>query len=226
MENASKALVIAGTVLISILVISVGILVFNQMSDYQKSRSDLVKDKQVAKFNEGFTQYINDDIKGIDIITVANKVNDYNKKEIDYGVINYDKKIDMTIDMTKYDQTNSIFEKKSYNSEEFINKIKQYTNLEEKYSIKVLGLLYSNIESLKKYYSEGKVTEGKDIKQVLGTERYNETELIKEITRGSFSELEKYSEYAEFKGKPFKGNEPKYNEKGQINEMSFEFVKK
>ena len=217
MENASKALVIAGTVLISILVISVGILVFNQMSDYQKSRSDLVKDKQVAKFNEGFTQYINDDIKGIDIITVANKVNDYNNKKIDYGVINYDQKINMTINMTKYDQTNSIFEKKSYNSEEFINKIKQYTNLEEKYSIKVLGLLYSNIEGLR--------NKDKTVEQVLGTNRYNGKDLITDINNGDFSELEKYSEYAEFKGKQFKGNEPEY-EKGQIKNMSFEFVKK
>ena len=218
MENASKALVIAGTVLISILVISVGILAFNKMSDYQKSSSDLVKDKQVAKFNEGFTQYINDDIKGIDLITVANKVNDYNNKKIDYGVINYDQKINMTINMTKYNEKNrnSIFKNQYNSSSAFINDIKPYINLEDEYSIKVLELLYSNIESLR--------NKDKTVEQVLGTNRYNGKNLITNINNGNFSELEKYSEYAEFKGKQFKGNEPEY-EKAQIKKMSFEFVK-
>lgn len=37
MENASKALIIAGAILISILLISVGVLIMNSTGDTQKS---------------------------------------------------------------------------------------------------------------------------------------------------------------------------------------------
>ena len=74
MENASKALVIAGGVLITILVVSLFILFVNQVSDFEKSRSDEVKDSQLASFNEQFTQYARNDLKGVDLISLINKV--------------------------------------------------------------------------------------------------------------------------------------------------------
>ena len=81
MENESKALLMAGGVLIALLVISLVVLAFTQMSDYQKSQSDLVKTGQLAEFNEQFVQYVRDDINGIDLVTLANKVVSFNQKE-------------------------------------------------------------------------------------------------------------------------------------------------
>ena len=40
MENASKALVMAGGILIALLVIGALLLMFNQVSDYQRSGTD------------------------------------------------------------------------------------------------------------------------------------------------------------------------------------------
>ncbi len=232
MENASKALVIAGTILISILVISVAVLSFNKMSDYQKSKSDLIKDNQISKFNEGFTQYIRNDTLGIDIITLANKVIDYNNKKIDYGVIDYNQTITLEIDMKKYNPTygNSLFQKKNYiiqksTDEFFKNIINKYTTLESKYTLKVMSALSSNIETLKKFYGEGNEFDGKTIEEVVGNKKLNNSELENEFKNKNFKTLELYSEYSEFKGAKFKGLEPEYKN-GQITKLSFQYMGK
>ncbi len=55
MENASKALIIAGAILLAILIISLGILIYNQASTVaQKNGMDEV---EVSSFNQKFTQY-------------------------------------------------------------------------------------------------------------------------------------------------------------------------
>lgn len=55
MENASKALIIAGAILLAILIISLGILIYNQASSVaQKNGMDEV---ETSSFNQKFTQY-------------------------------------------------------------------------------------------------------------------------------------------------------------------------
>ena len=55
MENASKALIIAGAILISILLISLGIVIYNSAKD--AASTDQMDDFQVSAFNSKFTQY-------------------------------------------------------------------------------------------------------------------------------------------------------------------------
>ena len=231
MENATKALLIAGTVLISLLVITVGIFAFKQMSDYQKSKSDLIKEKQIAKFNEGFTQYISNETKGIDIITLVNKVIDFNsrKEEEGYGVIDYNNKITLEIDMTSYNAIGeSVFKKQKYIIREknnFTNIISNYIKLEEKYTIKTIQQLSSNIETLKSYYIYGDTLNGRNIEQVIGSKKYNNSQLEKDFKNRNFKELEQYSEYSEFKSSKFKGEEPEYKD-GQIVKLKFKYIGK
>ena len=55
MENASKALIIAGAILLAILIISLGILIYNQASGIVNGNTmDSVK---ISEFNTQFTQY-------------------------------------------------------------------------------------------------------------------------------------------------------------------------
>ena len=55
MENASKALIIAGAILLAILIISLGILIYNKASSVaQKNGMDEV---EISSFNQKFTQY-------------------------------------------------------------------------------------------------------------------------------------------------------------------------
>ena len=63
MENASKALIIAGAILLSILLISLGILIFNQAQDTVINNSGMSQTEVVA-FNNKITKYTGKKQKG------------------------------------------------------------------------------------------------------------------------------------------------------------------
>ena len=98
MENASKALVMAGGILIALLVIGALLLMFNQVSDYQRSGTDLEKDQQLTDFNKEFTQFTYGDIKGYELISLVNKVIDYNGKSGTANYVDYSLKITVKIE--------------------------------------------------------------------------------------------------------------------------------
>ena len=60
MENASKALIIAGAILISILIISVGILVMNSTNDVTEGVSQEGQTMAIQTFNSKFLAYETD----------------------------------------------------------------------------------------------------------------------------------------------------------------------
>ncbi len=55
MENASKALIIAGAVLISILLISLGVMIYRNAADI--ANGNQMKDFEITAFNTKFSQY-------------------------------------------------------------------------------------------------------------------------------------------------------------------------
>lgn len=57
MENASKALIIAGAILISILLISVGVLIMNSTSGVTGGMDSSAKAMEMQSFNSQFTSY-------------------------------------------------------------------------------------------------------------------------------------------------------------------------
>lgn len=60
MENATKALIIAGAVLVAILIISVGMMIFSQGSDVINQSSGKINKFEVQAFNNGFDSYEGD----------------------------------------------------------------------------------------------------------------------------------------------------------------------
>ena len=56
MENASKALIIAGAILLAILIISLGILIYNQASGVVGNNT--MSEVDIQTFNQKFTQYV------------------------------------------------------------------------------------------------------------------------------------------------------------------------
>ena len=81
MENASKALIMAGGMLLAILIVSLLVYAWSLFSKYQSSQDDLTDIEDTAKFNEQFTNYQRDNVKGYDILSLANKVTDYNYRK-------------------------------------------------------------------------------------------------------------------------------------------------
>ena len=75
MENASKALIIAGAILISILLISVGILVMNSTGNMQDEVSSSADSMAIETFNSQFLSYETDTNSAAQIRTLISKVN-------------------------------------------------------------------------------------------------------------------------------------------------------
>ena len=65
MENASKALIIAGAILLAILIISLGIMIYNQASGVVDSNA--MDEAAVTSFNQRFRQYEGNNIRGSNV---------------------------------------------------------------------------------------------------------------------------------------------------------------
>ena len=80
MENASKALIIAGSVLIALMIIGALLLMFSNLSNYQGTDTQGTREAQVVEFNNQFETYNRNDIRGSDMISLMNRVVDYNTR--------------------------------------------------------------------------------------------------------------------------------------------------
>lgn len=63
MENATKALLIAAAVLVAILIISLGLVVYNMAAESVNNNSSLSA-QEIQAFNDQFTQYEGDNVRG------------------------------------------------------------------------------------------------------------------------------------------------------------------
>ena len=60
MENASKALLMAGGILIALLILGALIMMFTSLQDYQNTNDAQTKNSQIAQFNNQFEPYNKD----------------------------------------------------------------------------------------------------------------------------------------------------------------------
>lgn len=72
MENASKALIIAGAILISILIITLGIMIYGQAKGAIDTNS--MSELEIRQFNEKFTQYEGDRVRGATVNSLLQSV--------------------------------------------------------------------------------------------------------------------------------------------------------
>lgn len=90
MENASKALIMAGEILIGVLIIGILVYGYLNISSLNKTEQEAIKTEQLSAFNKEYESYNRKLIRGVDVISVMNKAIDNNKKyeEDDYYTIN------------------------------------------------------------------------------------------------------------------------------------------
>ena len=92
MENASKALIMAASVLVGIMIISVGVALFNSFSGFGKSTTEKIEETKIAEWNNNYLKYEGlATITAHDIISVTNHAKQNNT--------NYDLQ-----DQNKYDE--------------------------------------------------------------------------------------------------------------------------
>ena len=72
MENASKALIIAGAILLTILIISLGIMIYNQASGVVNNNA--MTEVEVTSFNQKFEQYLGENVRGANVNSLLNAI--------------------------------------------------------------------------------------------------------------------------------------------------------
>lgn len=81
MENATKALLIAAGILLVVMILSLLVYGYNQMSNYYSAEHDAKTIKQLADFNKVFLNYNREKIRGTEMISLMNRVIDYNERQ-------------------------------------------------------------------------------------------------------------------------------------------------
>ena len=80
MENASKALIMAGSVLIALLVIGLLVIGYNQLSGLEQTRTDSDVNQKMVEYMRQFEQF-NRTLYGSELLSLANLQEDYNTSE-------------------------------------------------------------------------------------------------------------------------------------------------
>lgn len=100
MENASKALLIAGGVLIAILIVSVLVVTLNIVNSNQRTREKALATEQLAEFNQKYEAYNKKALRGTDIITLKNMAKSEGNA-VTVKVTNGTEEIDVSIEKNK-----------------------------------------------------------------------------------------------------------------------------
>ena len=83
MENASKALIIAGSVLLAVLIIIALIYTFSQISSLKQVEASSEEEKILAQYDKEIESFNRQGLYGSEILSLANLVEDYNKRQSD-----------------------------------------------------------------------------------------------------------------------------------------------
>lgn len=88
MENASKALIIVGGVLITVLIISLAMYVLTSARGVASASEERLSASQKMAFNR-FFEYYPDQIKGIDVYNIIGKIEDIQYDSSSIGKVDY-----------------------------------------------------------------------------------------------------------------------------------------
>lgn len=80
MENATKALTMAGGILIAMLVVSLVTFGITRLNSYQETKDSSKKVEQITEYNKRFETYNKKVIKGYEIVSLANLVENTNNQ--------------------------------------------------------------------------------------------------------------------------------------------------
>lgn len=83
MENASKALIIAGSVLLAMLIIGSLVFMFNTLSELRQTEANAEDVEQLAKYNRQIETFNRNGLYGSEIMSLANLIEDYNIRQSD-----------------------------------------------------------------------------------------------------------------------------------------------
>lgn len=233
MENASKALIMAGSVLLALIVIGAFILMFSNLNDYQEKNDTAIEQQQIVEFNNQFSTYDRTGLRGTDMLSVMNRIIDYNSRKTteDIGFQKMKitiKGIDRNIlQSLRYETSGSnlLIKKNTYTQDDLSEIVAKPQELERKYQKKYITQLVSNISNFMDIYNSS-LSINQKIQEI------NEKKwLPKSVTTyGNLDSIKNdiliYYEYSQFKRTYFDSTgETKYDKNtGRITELNFKCV--
>ncbi len=235
MENVSKALMIAAGILFAILVLTLLVIFFSQMSSYYAEQNNAKMIEQVTEFNNKFDNYSGKTIRGNELISVMNKVVDYNRT---YADMEKNERITINIDLLGYQDSllytgtttskgdklfpNSKITNANGNDDE-INRISELSSKlasENNIDETKLQKLSADIAVICDTSTDESDIKARDekLRKILGNNAKYDLEKIQNITK-------KYYQLTQFKRAMFNCTEVVHSQKdGRINKISFEAV--
>ncbi len=218
MENASKALLMAGGMIIAIIIISIFIYGYNSMTQMAQSKQDVELLKEIEEYNRQYLIFNKTAMYGTDVISILNlaisnnKINNVEKTPGDelYVDISFQLKYDSIQDRVYMYTLNT--STKRYDIKEIEKKKTTYGALDFEFTPGTYSLS-KNLEPINGLLkSSAKAEEEKTVQSTSD----NGTILKYTI---------KYSGIADFKRKTFKCSEVKYDEYGRVKSLKFEQIK-
>lgn len=210
MENAAKALTIAGTILISVLVISAVVFMYRDLTSVKRQDAENQKLQEIIDFNKSFESF-DKKLNGAKMLSLANKIYDYNRRYISEDGYT---PIALYIDNHEYwnDSSNSQHKKYYVYFSELQSDVDK---IMEKYiSANYLEALYE----AKKDYSDSHLKKEQAQQTIIELEK----KLGNIVNEEDYEEDYKtYKQYLKFKNQSFEPAEIEYDKNGRIIKMSY-----
>lgn len=231
MENISKALLIAAGMLILIMILSLLVIGYQQISAYYNRQHDATMVEQTIEFNKRFENYNRNDVRGNELISLMNRVIDYNATQV-YEEETKFKRLNLLINVGEQDILNQ-FKYDASLEGKITSKIENTSN--DKDLIKITGvelnsksIIGNNVTttqlqrlSANIHYIMDDSNEFRDekIKSILKTDTYDIDD-VKNATA-------QYYEYTQFKRACFNCTGVEYDPNtGRVVKMTFELQTK
>ena len=224
MENATKALLIAAGIFFVVAILTMGAITYNQISNYYKEESDTTDLKQIEEFNKKYRNYLDREVRGTELLSIINLVNDYNARlantsqgysKLELNIYVNDKVFEEVRYITSgdYGISNNIYLIQSDSSNKIAkDKLLGFSNLNES----LIQELKSSVSKLASSYITDNTLEAlADIFYKITIDNQNDIRTIRKIAC-------RYYELVHFKRIYFKCTDIQYdNSTGRINKMEF-----
>ncbi len=219
MENASKALIMAGSVLLAILIIGSLVFMFNTLSNLKNTEASAEDVEQLAKYNRQIETFNREGLYGSEILSLANLIEDYNIRQSDlkgYTAITLEV---YTTGIAGADK-NTIMQAQYTGENGYLQLIQDFNKLKNDIDTSKAEVLYGQtVEKLAGMRTEEVV----DALRNYGVrETQIDTIITNEIDPKTLNYTVKKSEMTEFKNKKFRTPEIEYDQyTGRIIKMVF-----
>lgn len=224
MENATRALLMAAGVFFGLLIITMMLFMYNNISDYYESTEINKKTEQIATFNKQYSAYNRDDVRGSELLSLINKIIDFNNSR-DIG--EKEIQIQFAINSAK-DETKLFYYK--YDDYDYKRRDKNVTLIKMNFlytNKNIKDHLLDEANAIASNYPIGIAEKlAANISTLMGENRLKTKEqLLKQFNIESVNnnDIIKYYQYQQFKRAHFDCEELKFTNEGRVESFSFEF---